>query len=87
MGNFLPHEDGDGDALPNGEFPVDIWTHSCSPMHSCSPQSRRRERTEADDERGRRFVEAHAVKETGPPRSTPTMWRRAVDGARGHEAA
>ena len=26
MGNFLPHGDGDGEALPDGEFPVDIWS-------------------------------------------------------------
>jgi len=24
MGNFLPHGDGDGEALLDGEFPVDI---------------------------------------------------------------
>lgn len=23
-GKFLPHEDGDGEALPDGEFPIDI---------------------------------------------------------------
>jgi len=26
MENFLPHGDGDGEALPDGEFPIDIWS-------------------------------------------------------------
>ena len=33
MENFLPHGDGDGEALPDGEFPVDILTPAARPAN------------------------------------------------------
>jgi len=34
-GKFLSHRDEDGEALRNGEFPVDILTLDVSPINPC----------------------------------------------------
>jgi len=63
---------------------VVVARHRAAGVWRSPPQSRRRRRTEAGDERGGRDLGGTAVEEAGPPVSTAAMGRRArAGGCRG----